>query len=69
MICGGIEWQIIDYYNQNKKNNIKDINDNSVNLQDDNKYDIGEDIIQMNIFYEICNKKICKKFNEEEHKI
>ena len=44
LICGGIEYQINEYYNKSKEKikKIKDINDNSVDLLDDNKYDICE---------------------------
>ena len=41
MICDGIEYEISDYINQinEKIKKIKDINDNSIDLLDDNIYD------------------------------
>ena len=77
MICDGIEYQINDYMNQIKEKikKIKDINDDSVDLLDDNKYEICG-LCQNNFneyFCEICNKNICKNCykncNEEGHKI
>ena len=77
MICDGIEYQINDYYNKIKEKikKIKDINDNSVDLLDDNKYDIcGLCEYNPNEYFCInCNKNICKmcykNCNEDEHKI
>ena len=42
MICDGTEYQINDYMNQIKEKikKIKDINDDSVDIMDDNKYEI-----------------------------
>ena len=41
MIYDGKEYQISEYFNQIKEfiNKIKDVNDNSIDLLDDNKYD------------------------------
>ena len=66
MLYGGIEYKINDYMNQIKEKikKIKDINDDSVDLLDDNKYEICG-LCQNNFneyFCQICNKNICKNY-------
>ena len=68
MIYDGIECQISDYINQinEKIKKIKDINDNSIDLLDDNNYDICEickynlnEYFCLNCYINIC-KNCCK---------
>ena len=77
MIYDGKEYQISEYFNQIKEfiNKIKDVNDNSIDLLDDNKYDKCG-ICKNNsneYFCENCHKNICKNCykncTEEKHEI
>ena len=76
MICDGIEYQISDYINQinEKITKIKDINDNSIDLLDENSYDNCAEC-KCNLdeyFCENCHKNIwenCHQNYHEEHKI
>ena len=68
MICGGIEYKIDDYINQinEKIKKINDINDNSVDLLDDDKYiSCGLCKYHLNEYFcENCNINICKNYHK-----
>ena len=74
--CDGIECKISDYIKQinEKIKKIKDINDNSIDLIDESRYD-NCDICKNNFneyFCGICHKNICKNCYQnyhEEHKV